>query len=175
MPDPFQYTFGHAAGRAEAPQVEMTWRSGGTGPGQSSAFIGSQYPGLGGATGGDGCRAVSRETLRAIGELRSRRHPLFVDVLLGDRPLKEKSIAAMFLLLYNNKPLQVDVPLDATPEQVERVSETWQAHYEAERGEYQVSLLCKLWNIVADTQHAVHMARRCAVRSPSASNRPVNR
>ena len=178
VPDPFEYTFSRTPAADEAPQVEMTWRIWWNRNEKQFAPLDPDR------------RQVLDEQLAAMAAETSREKlfeqlenydrddtPFFVGVLLGDRPLKDKSIAAMFLLLYNGKPLEVDVPLDADSEQVDRVSENWQAHYEANHATYQVSLPNKLWNVVADTQYA-HMVWRLATfnfgRSALKTREPVS-
>ncbi len=178
VPDPFEYTFSRTPLPAEAPQVEMTWR-----------IWWQRNEGKFPPLDPDRKQALEEQLAAMVAEPSREKlfeqlenydrddTPFFIDVLLADRSLKEKSIAAMFLLLYNNKPLEVDVPLDATPEQVERVSENWQAHYEANRAEYQISTPRKLWNFVADTQYA-HMVWRLATfnfgRSALKTREPVS-
>jgi peptide/nickel transport system permease protein len=79
----------------------------------------------------------------------------FAERLLGDATLQEKMTASLALrLLVGQSPLKLDVPLDATPEQVAEATENWEAHFNT-RGElYRPSLAKKLWYIVADTQYA---------------------
>lgn len=83
----------------------------------------------------------------------------FVEKLTGPTTLVEKAIAATALASYVGRPLESDVPLDASAEQVQRVAENWQLHYQFHERRYDPSLPRKLWNIVADTQYA-HMAWR---------------
>ena len=140
VPEPFRYTFSRTPLASEAPLVESTWRS-------WWEQAESKFPPLdadrrkvlGGAAAtswpprpiGKSCSTSWRSSIGTTRRFSS-------DVLLGqETPLDEKAIAAMFLLLYNNKPLAVDVPLDATAEQVAEVSQNWLAHYEARQAEYQ--------------------------------------
>lgn len=83
----------------------------------------------------------------------------FVEKLTGETSLQEKAIAATALASYVGRPLETDVPLDASEEQVKRVAENWQLHYQFHERQYDPSLPMKFWDIVADTQYA-HMAWR---------------
>ncbi len=177
VPDPFEYTFSRTPLAEESPQVEMTWRIWWKRNEDKFAPLDPDRTQILEEQLAAMVAEPSREKLFEQLENYDRDDtPFFIGVLLGDRPLKEKSIAAMFLVLYNSKPLQVDVPLDATAEQVERVSENWQAHYNSNVADYQISTPRKLWNVVADTQYA-HMVWRLATfnfgRSALKTREPV--
>jgi peptide/nickel transport system permease protein len=178
VPDPFEYTFSRTPLAEEAPQVELTWRIWWKrNEDKFAALDPDRYKVLEEQLAAMVAEPSREKLFEQLENYDRDDTPFFVGVLLGDRPLKEKSIAAMFLLLYNNKPLAVDVPLDATAEQVERVSENWQAHYEANRDKYQVGAARKLWNVVADTQYA-HMVWRLVTfdfgRSALKTREPVS-
>ncbi len=160
VPEPFRYTFSRTPLASEVPLVESTWRSW-WGQAQSKfqpigedrqKFLRQQLDRLAVET--------DRQTvLDALGDFDRDDTPFFMGVLLGETPLDQKAIAAMFLLLYNNKPLAIDVPLDASAEKVAEVTQNWLAHYEARRDEYRPTTAEKLWHVVADTQYA-HMVWR---------------
>ncbi len=78
----------------------------------------------------------------------------FVGKLLGDTSLEAKAVAAAALAGYVGRPLTMDVPLDASEDDVRQVTENWQIHYRFHKDRYDPSLLARLWNIVADTQYA---------------------
>jgi peptide/nickel transport system permease protein len=87
--------------------------------------------------------------------------PFFAETLLGPSSMQEKVVSALFLMLYNGRPLNADVALDANQEQVNDAAANWIGHYEARKARYEPSLPKKLWYIVADTQYA-HMVWRLA-------------
>jgi ABC-type dipeptide/oligopeptide/nickel transport system permease component len=92
--------------------------------------------------------------------------------------LNEKAIAALFLMLYNGRPLKVDVSIDADPPQVQEAAANWIAHFDARQSIYEPGLLRKLWNIVGDTQYA-HMVWRLGTfnfgRSALKTREPVSK
>jgi ABC-type dipeptide/oligopeptide/nickel transport system permease component len=177
--EPFRYTFSRTALASEAPLVETTW----------SAWweqAQSKFQPL-----DEDRQKVLRQRLDGLAAEPDRQKlfdaletfdrddtPFFVGVL-KDRaaPLSERAIAAMFLVLYDGRPLKTEVPLDATPEQVAQVSQNWLTHYEARRAEYQPTTAEKLWHVVGDTQYA-HMVWRLATfnfgRSALKTREPVS-
>jgi peptide/nickel transport system permease protein len=178
VPEPFRYTFSRTPLASEAPLVESTWRSWW----EKSE---SKFPPI-----DEDRRKALAERLDKLTGVTDRQAlfdelekfdredtPFFMGVLLGESPLAQKAIAAMFLLLYNNKPLAIDVPLDATAQQVAEVSQNWLAHYQARRELYQPTTSEKLWHVVADTQYA-HMVWRLATfnfgRSALKTREPVS-
>ena len=179
VPEPFRYTFSRTPLASETPLVETTWRV-------WWDRAQTKFPPV------DADRQqVLEGRLKKLAAETDRQTQFdelekfdrddtafFVGVLLAkETPLEQKAIAAMFLLLYNNKPLKVDVPLDATPEKVAQVGQNWLAHYEARRAEYQPTTAQKLWHVVADTQYA-HMVWRLATfnfgRSALKTREPVS-
>ena len=104
--------------------------------------------------------------------------PFFATKLLGDSTLAEKVVSALFLMLYNGRPLKVDVPIDAPPEEVSEAVANWIAHFDARASYYQPSLPAKVWYIVGDTQYA-HMVWRLATfsfgRSALKTREPVSK
>ncbi len=179
VPEPFRYTFSRTPLASEAPLVETTWRIWWERAEAKFAPLDADR------------RKVLEGRLKQLAAEPDRQKlfdqlegfdrddtPFFVDLLLAkETPLDERAIAAMYLLLYNNKPLKVDVPLDASPDEVARVGQNWLAHYEARRAEYQPTTAEKLWHIVADTQYA-HMVWRLATfdfgRSALKDREPVS-
>jgi peptide/nickel transport system permease protein len=85
--------------------------------------------------------------------------PFFVEKLLGDSTLDEKSMAAATLKLFAAQPLQLEVPTGAGADAVREVGDNWLLHYAFHQGEYDPSLIARTWDIVADTQYA-HMVWR---------------
>ncbi|HTU24326.1 MAG TPA: ABC transporter permease subunit [Pirellulales bacterium] len=179
VPEPFRYTFSRTPLAGETPLVETTWRVWWERAKANFAPLDADRQ----HALAKRMTALAAETDRQklfddLEQFDRDDTPFFIDVLLGDKtPLDEKAIAAMFLLLYNNKPLQVDVPLDASPEEVARVSRNWLAHYNARHGEYQPTGSEKLWHVVADTQYA-HMVWRLVTfnfgRSALKTREPVS-
>jgi len=177
--EPFRYTFSRTALASEAPLVETTW----------SAWweqAQSKFQPL-----DEDRQKVLRQRLDGLAAEPDRQKlfdaletfdrddtPFFIGVL-KDRaaPLSERAIAAMFLVLYDGRPLKTEVPLDATPEQVAQVSQNWLTHYEARKAEYHPTTAEKLWHVVADTQYA-HMVWRLATfnfgRSALKTREPVS-
>lgn len=87
--------------------------------------------------------------------------PFFAEVLLGDAPLADKEVAAEFLRLYVSARVKIDVPADATAEELQQVADNWQAHYDAAKSNYFPGMAWRVWAIVGDTQYA-HMIVRLA-------------
>ena len=176
--DPFEYAFSRTPLTDEAPRVEATWRLWWDRNRDKFAPLDPDRKQILDEQLAAMVAEPSREKLFEHLENYDRDDtPFFIDVLLGDRSLKEKSIAAMFLVFYVGKPLQVDVPLDATTEQVERATENWRAHFEANQDKYFLGTPTRLWNVVADTQYA-HMLWRLATfnfgRSALKTREPVS-
>jgi peptide/nickel transport system permease protein len=178
VPEPFRYTFSRTPAADEAPLIESTWRS-------WWQRAEAKFPPIDADR-----RKVLQERLQMLAKEPDRQTlfnqleqfdredtPFFMEVLLGKSPLDQKAIAAMFLLLYNNRPLLVDVPLGASAEQVDEVTQNWLAHYDVRRELYQPTIGEKFWHIVGDTQYA-HMVWRLATfnfgRSALKTREPVS-
>ncbi|HEY2253444.1 MAG TPA: ABC transporter permease subunit, partial [Planctomycetaceae bacterium] len=179
VPEPFRYTYSRTPLASETPLVETTWRVWWQRAQKKfEPLDGDRRQVLQGRIKQLVAETDRQNLFDELEKFEREDSPYFVNVLLAaDTPLNEKAIAAMFLLLYNGKPLAVDVPLTAKPQQVAEVSDNWLAHYEARRAEYQPSLPAKLWHVAADTQYA-HMVWRLATfnfgRSALKTREPVS-
>ena len=102
--------------------------------------------------------------------------PFFAEKLWGDSSLPERFVASIVLKLYVSEPLRLDVPLDATSEQVDDAAANWIAHYKSRRSDYNPSAATCVLRIFSDTQYA-HMVWRLATfnfgRSALATREPV--
>jgi peptide/nickel transport system permease protein len=177
--EPHQYTFSQRPIAAETPRVIETWRTwyelneSKLPPltAERRAALDHEFPGL-----------VTETNKSALfKKLRGMRNDLryFAERLQSDdATLADRATAAMALrLLVGEQPLRMDVPLDATPEQVAEVTRNWEAHFRTRQAEYHPSLARKLWYIVADTQYA-HMVWRLVTfnfgRSALKTREPVS-
>jgi ABC-type dipeptide/oligopeptide/nickel transport system permease component len=103
--------------------------------------------------------------------------PLFAEKLFGNSSLEEKSIASIVLKLYISEPLKLDVPLDASRDEVADVADNWKVHFASHEREHQHSGLTSAVRLFTDTQYA-HMLWRLATfnfgRSALATREPVS-
>ncbi len=102
-----------------------------------------------------------RELLDRLDYLDRDQAPVFIDILLGKSPAAQKEIAAMALRKTVGAPVEGDISLDATPEQIAQGVENWQAYYTTHEAQYHPNFGKRLWYIVADTQYG-HMLARLA-------------
>jgi peptide/nickel transport system permease protein len=177
-PEPFLYTYSRDPATSETPLVTATWRV-------WWERNQSKFPSL----DPDRKEVLSKllkklaaETSRsqvysALENLDRDDTPFFAETLLGGSSLAEKTVSALFLMLYNGRPLKVDVPIDADAQQVSDASANWIAHFNARQNAYEPSLPRKLWYIVGDTQYA-HMVWRLVTfdfgRSALKTREPVS-
>jgi len=102
----------------------------------------------------------------------------FVEKLLGDATLDERKLAAAALKLYIGRPLQVDLPVGASEQQVNEVVENWLLHYELNRQTYEPPWWRRLIYMLTDTQYA-HMCWRLFTfnfgHSATKTREPVSR
>jgi ABC-type dipeptide/oligopeptide/nickel transport system permease component len=164
LSDPFVYTYSREPTEAETPAVLQTWRLWWE---RTKAHADEEFGKI-----SDKRAAELEKTLENLAAVPSRNDlmegleklhksdvPFFAEKLLGTSSLAEKNVASLVLRLYVGKPLATDVPVDAKRAEVERVAENWKTYFDSHRGQYEPSLVTKLWNVVADTQYA-HMVWR---------------
>jgi peptide/nickel transport system permease protein len=103
--------------------------------------------------------------------------PFFAEKLFGGSSLQERFVASIVLKLYISEPLQLDVALDASRDEVADVAENWKVHYALHRGDYEHSFLARTLRLFIDTQYS-HMVWRLATfnfgRSALATREPVS-
>jgi peptide/nickel transport system permease protein len=102
--------------------------------------------------------------------------PFFARRLLDGQALQERFVASIVLKLFVSIPLRLDVPLNASPADVEDVADNWKLHYESKQAEYHPSLAVCCGRLFSDTQYA-HMVVRLVTfdfgRSTLATREPV--
>jgi peptide/nickel transport system permease protein len=99
------------------------------------------------------------EVLDGLDYLERDQAPAFIESLLGKSSPAEKEIAIMALRKTIGAPLEGDVALDATPEQVAQVAENWRTYYASHAAQYHPDFGRRLWSIVADTQYSYMLVR----------------
>lgn len=178
VPEPFIYTYSRDPSERDTPLVTSTWRVWWNRNKE-------KFP----AVDSDRQQHLSEQLKKLVAEPSRQKvfsalenfdrddTPFFAEKLLGESTLSEKVVSALFLMLYNGRPLKVDVPIDAGPQQAREAADNWIAHFEARRSAYEPSLPAKLWAIVGDTQYA-HMLWRLVTfnfgRSALKTREPVS-
>ncbi len=157
VPDPFVYTYSRRPAAAETPQVECTWRSGGSG--RSRAF--RRFRPAAGPHSKRNWHALAAEPswgklMEGVGAVPSRRRPVLRRELLGDSPLREKVVAAMGLRQVAGTPLAADVARDARPQLVQSGGRELAGLVRRPPAQFQPGAGAEAWRVVADTQYA-HM------------------
>lgn len=84
--------------------------------------------------------------------------PYLIEKLFSGSP-EEKVMAAAALKLFVARPLELELPPDASDAQLEKVAGNWLLHFQLYRSRYEPGFLGRVWAIVADTQYA-HMVWR---------------
>jgi len=85
--------------------------------------------------------------------------PYLVDKLIHARMPEERRMAAAALKLFVARPLELELPPEATDTQLEEAAGNWLLHFQLHRSQYEPSFLGRLWAVLADTQYA-HMVWR---------------
>jgi peptide/nickel transport system permease protein len=176
--DPYLYTFPQDPTPSQVESVLSTWRIWWDRNREKFSVVDADT------------RKMLEEQFLEMSELQSRRElferldyfdrdqaPYFAEVLLGDEPMRKKEIAAMLLRKYVGAPLKIDVPIDATSDQVKVVTENWESYYKVHENKYHPTALRRIWNVFADTQYA-HMVTRLVTfqfgRSALKTREPVS-
>lgn len=180
--EPFQFTYSSSPSDSETPLVLGTWRT--WWEREASAF-----PPL-----DPGRRETMQGQLQTMAQAESRREVFrlldeeyyfersdmrfFAENLLRENAsLSEREICAAILKLFVANPMRTWIPLDASQQDVDEVTENWQLHYQLKGEQYQSSFGRKLWNVVGDTQYA-HMVWRLVTfnfgRSALKTKEPVS-
>ncbi|NUQ64634.1 MAG: ABC transporter permease subunit [Pirellulales bacterium] len=178
--DPFVYTYSRDPSEAETPQVLNTWRTWWQRNEDKVPQLDQDQ------------RKTLDERFEALVALPSRSQQFeeleyfdrsqmryFAERLFDeDSTLDERVVASWALRLHVGKPLQLDVPHNASPELVRQTAENWFAYYEPRQDEFQPGFFKKAWYTITDTQYA-HMLVRLATfnfgRSAVRTREPVSR
>ncbi len=178
VPEPFIYTYSREPSDSETPLVTSTWRVWWErNQDKFSAVSPDRQKVLRELLQKLVAEPSRQEVFSALENLDRDDSPFFAEILLADSTVRERAVSALFLMLYNGRPLKVDVPLDAEPQQIKEAAANWVAHYQARSNVYEPGLPAKLWYIVGDTQYA-HMLWRLATfnfgRSALKTREPVS-
>lgn len=178
--EPFRYTYGREPTAEESRQIEAVWRiwkerNEGKFPefdADEAAYIDQRFRRL----VAEPSRMKRFEMLSDFDQ--SEMGHIAARLLSKDAPLKEKVMAAAALKLYVSNPLPLNVPLDATEEEVAEVTGNWILHFQLNPEVYQPGFFHRVWYIVSDTQYA-HMVWRLATfnfgRSALKTREPVSK
>ena len=85
--------------------------------------------------------------------------PYLVDKLIHARMPEERRMAAAALKLFVARPLELELPPEASDTQLEEAAGNWLLHFQLHRSQYEPTFLGRLWAVLADTQYA-HMVWR---------------
>ena len=159
-PEPFLYTYSRQPTDQETPLITATWavwwkRNESKFP----ALDPDRRRVLEGQLQKLAAEPSRQKVFTALENLDREDTPFFAETLLGNSTLQKKVVSALFLMLYNGRPLKADVAIDANQEEANDAASNWIAHFDARRDSYEPSLPKKLWYIVGDTQYA-HMVSR---------------
>jgi peptide/nickel transport system permease protein len=92
-------------------------------------------------------------------------------------PLETKFVSSIYLKRAFSEPLKLDVPTNASADEVAEATANWLEHYRLHQSEYEPSTLAKLWYVVGDTQYS-HMVARLVTfdfgRSTLKTHEPVS-
>lgn len=158
--DPFVYTYTRTPEDSETPPILSTWRTWWdrnrkafpAPAAERAAHVKRAVAELAGKTS-------HRDILDGMDAFRKDDAAILMEILTGPSSLSEKLVSSLALSLHVGKPLKVDVPLDADPDQVQQVAENWIGHYEAHASRYHPGLGARLLYVLTDTQYA-HMVWR---------------
>ena len=175
--EPFQYAYSREAEASETPYVEAPWRLWWQRAEPDfpeldpdrRAYVARKYEEMVG-------QESRRDVLEMLEMLDRDDMRFFIEPLLGDSTLREKVLAAAALNLYIAHPLQLDVPIDASPDVVAEVAKNWLAQYELYHERYEPGPAGKLGRLFTDTQYANMVWRLVTFqfgRSATATREPV--
>lgn len=178
--DPFVFTYSSHPSDADTPRVVAAWKAWWEinektfpplDPDRKEVLV-QQFAGLVAETD----RSVLFEKLQDASFDRDDL-PFFAEKIVGQSSLPERFVASVILKLYISEPLKLDVPLDASADEVAQVAGNWKIHFSSHRDDYDPQMLTRVARIFTDTQYA-HMVWRLATfnfgRSALATREPVS-